>query len=84
MADNIPGLDDPDYAAFAWRRYRRIMAWMTLASLAGGVIAAIALNHFYGPLSIAAILGGDRRDWRLAVDGGRADGAGVPEFGKRA
>lgn len=28
-----PSLDDPDYAAFVWARYRRIMAWMTLLSL---------------------------------------------------
>lgn len=26
-------LDNPDYAAFAWARYRRIMAWMMLAAL---------------------------------------------------
>ncbi|WP_420607685.1 hypothetical protein [Novosphingopyxis sp.] len=25
-------LDDPDYAAFAWGRYWRLMRWMTLAT----------------------------------------------------
>lgn len=25
-------LSDPDQAAFAWRRYRRLMAWMTLVA----------------------------------------------------
>ena len=27
------GLDDPDYAAFAWGRYRRIMRWMALVAM---------------------------------------------------
>jgi hypothetical protein len=26
-------LEDPDYAAFAWGRYKRLMWWMVLASL---------------------------------------------------
>lgn len=26
-------LDDPDYARFAWARYRRLMGWMALVSL---------------------------------------------------
>jgi hypothetical protein len=25
-------LDDPDYAGFAWERYRRLMWWMVVAS----------------------------------------------------
>jgi deoxyhypusine synthase len=25
-------LDDPDYAAFAWTRYKKLMRWMVLAS----------------------------------------------------
>jgi hypothetical protein len=25
-------LDDPDYAAFAWGRYKRLMWWMVIAS----------------------------------------------------
>jgi hypothetical protein len=56
MTERKPGLDDPDYAAFAWGRYRRIMLWMGLASLVGGIIAAVALNYFYGPLTLIAIL----------------------------
>lgn len=61
MSERKPGLDDPDYAAFAWRRYRRILAWMSLASLVAGVVAALALNYIYGPLplvAIAAAIGG--------------------------
>jgi len=56
MSERKPGLDDPEYAAFAWRRYRRIMLWMALASLAAGIIAAVGLNHYYGPLRLIAIL----------------------------
>lgn len=56
-----PGLDDPDYAAFAWARYRMIMRWMALATviIVGGAIAL--LDFVYGPLSwvaIAAAIGG--------------------------
>ena len=56
MSERKPGLDDPEYAAFAWGRYRRIMLWMGLASLMAGIIAAVALNYFYGPLHLVAIL----------------------------
>jgi hypothetical protein len=56
MSERKQGLDDPEYAAFAWGRYRRIMAWMALASLAAGIIAAVSLNFFYGPLPLIAIL----------------------------
>lgn len=57
-------LDDPEYAAFAWARYRRLMLWMFGFTL---VVTAIALGLFwwtYGMLSIhffiaiaAAIIG---------------------------
>ncbi len=61
VAQRLPGLTDPDYAAFAWARFRRVMRWMALAS-AGIVAAAIAaLDHWYGPLdwiTIAAAIGG--------------------------
>lgn len=55
------GLDDPHYAAFAWARFRAIMAWMVLAAAicAAAVIAAMA--HLQGPLHLVtmlAILGG--------------------------
>jgi hypothetical protein len=50
------GLDDPEYAAFAWGRYRRVMRWMALSS-ALVVAAAIALlDHYYGPLSWITLL----------------------------
>jgi type IV secretory pathway VirB2 component (pilin) len=49
-------LDDPEYAAFAWRRFRRILAWMGLATAIVIAIAIAGLDHFYGPLSWIAIL----------------------------
>src|SRR3546814_16880078 len=33
MDDRKTSLDDPDYAAFAWRRYWRIMRWMMLVAI---------------------------------------------------
>lgn len=33
MNEQKSNLDDPDYAAFAWGRYWRIMRWMALAAL---------------------------------------------------
>ncbi len=56
-----PGLDDPDYAAFAWARYRMIMRWMTLATVIIVAGAILLLDFAYGPLSwvaIAAAIGG--------------------------
>ncbi|MGK6321111.1 hypothetical protein [Sphingomonas sp. DT-204] len=46
------GLDDPDYAAFAWARYRRLLGWMALvAAMAAGVAVAV-LSWWIGPLPI--------------------------------
>jgi hypothetical protein len=45
-------LDNPEYAAFAWARYRRLMGWMFAFTL---VITAGALGLFwfqYGLISI--------------------------------
>lgn len=55
------GLDDPTYAAFAWSRFRRILAWMALAAAgcAGG--AWWWIDRLYGPLgwvATFALLGG--------------------------
>ena len=56
MSDNPHGLNDPDYAAFAWARYRRILARMGLATVAVVAAVVIALEIWYGPLSWVAIL----------------------------
>ncbi|MGJ3647790.1 hypothetical protein ACLB0R_04890 [Sphingomonas sp. GlSt437] len=61
MAQRLPGLTDPDYAAFAWARFRRVMRWMVLASAAIVAVALVALDNWYGPLdwiTIAAAIGG--------------------------
>jgi hypothetical protein len=55
--DNKPaGLDDPDQAAFAWARYRRLMSWMVLAALLTAIASVIGLEYFYRPLTWVAIL----------------------------
>lgn len=56
MSDHPPGLDDPDYAAFAWARYRRMLAWMLVPTAIAVGLAIWALEVGYGPLSIVAIL----------------------------
>ena len=50
MAERKPDLSDPDYARFAWGRYRRLMAWMVLASLATTIAALAILWSLRGPL----------------------------------
>ena len=50
------GLDDPDYAAFAWKRYRRMLLWMLLAAAIAVGIAIYILDQIYGPLGWVAIL----------------------------
>jgi hypothetical protein len=56
MSDKSSGLDDPDYAAFAWARYRRLLGWMGLATTLIVAIAVWLLDIWYGPLSWIAIL----------------------------
>jgi len=50
------GLDDPDYAAFAWGRYRRILGWMGIVAVVFIAGAILVLEHVYGPLGWVAIL----------------------------
>jgi len=56
MDDQPPGLDDPNYAAFAWARYRRMLLWMALAAAVAVGIAIFILDLIYGPLTWVAIL----------------------------
>lgn len=45
-------LDDPKYADFAWRRYWRLMRWMTAGTL---TITAIVLIGFYIRIGMVSI-----------------------------
>jgi len=61
MADDEPDLSDPDYARFAWARYRRLMAWMVLVAIVSVAAALGILHRLNGPIPIhmmiATILG---------------------------
>ena len=50
MADN--DLDDPNYARFAWRRYKRLMIWMTLASALSVGAGLGILVVVWGPMPL--------------------------------
>lgn len=51
------GLDDPDYARFAWARFRSLMAWMTLAAAICVAATIVVMAHVQGPLHLATMLG---------------------------
>ncbi len=55
---NIPQsqLENPEYAAFAWKRYKRLMWWMTLASTLATVGGLGALWIMAGPVPWPMIL----------------------------
>ena len=38
-----PDLDEPTYAAFAWARFRRILAWMGVVSAGVAALAVLTL-----------------------------------------
>lgn len=50
------GLDDPEYAAFAWRRFRRLLGWIGLVGAVSAVAAVAILDRIYGPMGWIAIL----------------------------
>lgn len=45
-------LADPAYAPQAWRRFKTILRWMTVASIVAGSAAVAVLWHTVGPLPI--------------------------------
>lgn len=56
VTESKPTLDDTEYSAFVWRRFRAMLKWMALASAAAAV-AALAWMHVYGGgLTIAVAL----------------------------
>jgi hypothetical protein len=50
---NMPrhDLDDPEYAAFAWGRFKRILRWMALAALLTAALAELVLYLWLGALN---------------------------------
>ena len=56
MNDQPTGLDDPDYARFAWRRFRRILTWVGVVGLVAALVSVWALGRIYGPLGWVATL----------------------------
>lgn len=51
MIPNSP-LDDPERAAHAWARYRRLMRWMMLATVVVVIIAIALLYRSNGFVSV--------------------------------
>jgi hypothetical protein len=50
------GLDDPEYAAFAWRRFRKILWWMTGVAVLAVLVAEYALYSALGELQIVTAI----------------------------
>lgn len=49
-------LDDPEYAKFAWRRFRRLLAWTAVIGLVASLIAVWLVGRSYGELGWIATL----------------------------
>lgn len=56
MAVRKSPLDEPEYAAFAWARYRRLMWWMALVAATAVVGALVALRIMVGPIPIHMLI----------------------------
>lgn len=56
MEPTKSALDDPDYAAFAWRRYRRLMAWMVIASLGATIGCLYLLSLMIGDIPLHMLI----------------------------
>jgi hypothetical protein len=60
MTDHSPkaptGLDDRHYAAFAWARFRTILAWMVLAAATCSAAVIAVMAYGQGPLQLVTML----------------------------
>ncbi|WEK44263.1 MAG: hypothetical protein P0Y64_05480 [Candidatus Sphingomonas colombiensis] len=56
MNEQRSGLDNPDYARFAWSRFRRILAWVGFVGVIAALVSVWALGRIYGPLGWVATL----------------------------
>lgn len=52
----MQGLDDPHLARFAWRRFRRILAIMTMAGVVAALVSVHLLERSYGEFGWIATL----------------------------
>jgi hypothetical protein len=52
MAKHRSPLDDPEKAAFAWDRYKRLMRWMAMITLTVVIAALVLLYRINGMVSI--------------------------------
>src|SRR3546814_13027184 len=68
-------LDDPEIARVAWRRFRRIMAWMALTGALCVGAALLFLRWWAGPMPIHMVIATLLGDWltfMLGTEIGRA------------
>lgn len=56
MADEKPSLDDPEYARFAWGRFKKLMGWMTIVAIATVGAALWILHRTHGPMPIHMVI----------------------------
>ena len=49
-------LDDPDYARFAWARFRRLLTWTGIVGLVASALAVWLVGRAYGTLGWVATL----------------------------
>lgn len=56
MTRTQSGLSDKERARYAWARYRRLMAWMTLAASLAVIAALLFLRATIGEVSLHMML----------------------------
>ncbi|WP_299322111.1 hypothetical protein [Parasphingopyxis sp.] len=56
MTDPKPTLDDAEYSRLVWNRFRAMLKWMGLASVATAAIALVWMHYYGGGLTIAVAL----------------------------
>lgn len=56
MTDSKQSLEDPEYSAFAWRRFRRMLSAMGGVSIVTAIIALAWVYYFMGTMTIAIAL----------------------------
>ena len=54
--ESMSPLDDPDYARFAWARFRRLLGWIGVVGLIASALAVWLVGRAYGELGWIATL----------------------------